>query len=371
MVPDEAVSPMTQGELASHKRKLATAEHLDLVNFLNMLLKLGRVPPELVPSLVETAKRSESFYPDLLAKFIVATGSIALYEACESKFEKAPADLIPVFAKLYSPTIEKRLCDFFYKELQSKEPFPWFDTCLDALTKNGQRVALETLEALDYELGPKANVAKVIASAIEAEGLNDQLDIQRSMRSMLDGLTIHRVSRIRKGLEVLRTRMPASGIDAQAVTSSGPVVDVSNSAGSKDWDVVKDPPAVYAGKAMARAQVHMLNAIELRLLKRYADAGNNYRKAGEALLKAVYAVGANKTKIPTTLENLKTNVKSNMKDNPLPDSIEKAIDALQTFGNLASHDQSDDYFQLSEEVAAVLESSLNALSNWAKTVVRA
>lgn len=360
---------LDKNELASIKRKLSSLNSFELTAYIDSLLDQGKIQIQLVESLVEASNRSQGIYPGLLARCIAATESIAFFDACESKFQNSTIDLIPIFAKFYTKTIERRLCDYFYKELQSKAPFPHFSSCIDALTKNGRELTLETFEALEYEFGPKADLAKVISAAIQ-EGKDGQpLEKHEFLQSLTDKLTIYRLAEIRKAIAILRVNLLSSPTSDRFITQADPVEDIKTPGVSREFEHVKESLEDYVQKALVRAQIHKENAEQLLKLKRYADAGNNYRKSGEAILKAVYVISYRKTKVPTLLDHLKTQLKNHPGD-ILPATIASAIDLVQNIGNLASHDQSDNFFEPNEDLMHGVQVSLETISNWAKSIVK-
>lgn len=332
------------------------------------MLKQGKVRVECVESLVVACNRSPAVYPSLLSRCIVATKSILFFDACESKFENSPENLIPIFESFYSKKIEQRLCHYFHKELQSKEPFLYFDSCICALTKNGRKLTLDTLEVLEFELSPKADLAKVMFAAIQGGTGGELLEVHELLRTMLDRLTIHRLAEIRESIAILQinARVAPSLVGFTSQTQSLP--ESTAHTGSREFEYVLGSRDEYARCAMERSEFHRENAEQLLALKRYADAGNNYRKSAEAILKAVFVIRLQNTKVPTLLDRLKTSLKSSASE-PLPETIGSAIDVVHNIGNLASHDQSDDFFIPNEIIMNAVQDSLRKISNWAKSVI--
>jgi hypothetical protein len=356
-------------EISSIKRQLDLLTSFELVEYLESLLKQDKVRVELVESLVAASNKAQTIYPGLLAKCIVATKSRAFFDACESKFENAPVDLIPIFETFYSKKIEQQLCDYFHKELQSKEPFPHFDSCIHAFKKNGRELTLEILQALEHEYGPKADLAKVIFSATQEAKGEAPLEIDEFLHSLIDGLTIHRLVEIRKTIAALQSNMQSSPTNVSSTIQTQPLPDLKTQGISREYEYVTGSLEDYARNAMERSEVHKHNAEDLLSLSRYADAGNNYRKSAEAILKAVFAIRVQQTKVPNTLDRLKAGFKSSPGQS-LPDTIGAAIEVVQTIGNLASHDQSDTLLKPNAKLMTAVQNSLQAIASWAQSVIK-
>ena len=338
-------SNLLRGELLSYKKQLEYLKELELTHFLELLLKQGRLVPELVMDVAAAARRDESVTPELLAELIKATKSVFLFKSCEERFRRAPNALITVMTAIRLPEVEQGVCDFLYNGFQDGKPFWEFDGALDALIHNGGQKSVDTLEILLFQMADKAGVSKLLSASIVSATEDSPLSIEQGSYLFTDVLLKRRFNAIGIALLNVRTRLAAEG----------------------EMPISPDPLPTSADAHLARAAVHMEKAAEYSRSKLYEPAANSFRNAAEAFCKAVHVLRVNHKKNLTDLEGLKTNLYS---QGDMPEGVRVEVVVLQQYGNFGSHDQAEPTHELDETNIAICFKSIEVVERWAKEKVR-
>ena len=295
------------GQLYSIKRIFQTGDSEKVNSQLKYLLENDLLIPELIPSLLNARQRVYILL-DLLAKAVVKTESSVLFDAAEASF-CMEHELGIVFSVIRRVKLEKRLCDFFDSGCRDPSPYGLFDTTLNALVNFGGELSAEALDSILYELAPRENVAKLVLKS-DAE-IFDSIDAAATRLN--HGLVINRASKIREKRQFLQAR-------------------VNNRDNLPFRSIAKSD----AGACLERAEQHTKDGEEQRCMKRPRTAGNCFRSAGEAYLKAVFLVHLKEQKIPVNLDELINRLSS---INILNDPVKADCAVLKAWGNYVSHDQ--------------------------------
>ena len=347
---------MDRGRFVALKRRISTAQAVTLSELAEELVSLGApIPEDLVAALAERMEQGACVATAAVASLVAASRNRRLYAAArERMLEDTWALITLVRADIPDPAIEKRLRDELYHVFQSSDD-PRRRGILHALQEHGSADCIDDLEAIQYELRPRLQSAK-LAQSIEQEPdrLNPRDDPQRLLQIITRKADLDFGAALETAiLHVRERRTPPA----------------------KEWDVSArvEPPFTLAHSYVQKAEQH--------IAAHDSGAALNYcRKALEASLKSfIKILGLNvkkdgpldKLELPPLIAAINSQV-------ALPKDIRTAIESVQRDSTYGSHDQGvvpeqvltvaiaqaaiDKYLQVEAYLAKVLTESPNLRS---------
>lgn len=354
---------LSRKDILSFRMKLKHGDGIALMEAVEALVKMDQFPGELVPDLVSAAKRTSIVTTTHLVQLAANCASSSLYPALKDIRTFSPLDCATIFKRHYYPDIEESLCAHVYKSARDKDCQDIFSYYFDALKANGRQHTLDTVEVLVDDLHPIAQSNAVISKGLKAvTGGKPELS-QAFLSALESDMMVERYQNAHEVLIVLKEKLEPMESErlAKDVAAAGAKAPAPN--GSISTEPLED-----AHKAIERHKQHRGNADEQRLLKKLDDSMTNYRKAGEALLKAAFLLTVNKRPEPLVLDELRKDLKRLMPAPGLPDSINAAIERIQRFANSPSHDN-DDWLPSTEVGVDAVVESLDAIEKWVRQLL--
>jgi len=332
-------------ELQSLRMKLRRGEGHALMTTAEKLAQLESFPADWVADLVSAVSRDQCISTLQLTPIIERCKSPDLFKAVEGLRSFALIQKSQIFARHYFEDVEEQLCDAVYKTagLEAPNQSGFF---IEALEKNGRHNALETLEALEYDLDPSAKSAMAAENAIKGAAGSGGVDFDTFMQGQIYGLKSGRFAAIRKAIATLRERL--SDEDQSLAGQNTP------------------PKDLYVSKALGRSRDRREEAMRSILLKMNDTAAWQYRKAAEALLKAACVLcDCGKPSNKPSIEDLKGPLKSKK---AIPISILTSVNTIQEVTNFPSHDQEEELVTSEAKLATIVE-CLDGIEKWVRQLM--
>jgi hypothetical protein len=275
-----------------------------------------------------------------------------LFEVFCERFPPNLFDAAELFKMGYGQEyFEDQLCKELYNASNSNGS-RMYSYIFEALSEHGGPKSLEMMAVIKHELFPVNKTNRIVADAIRdeySEGKNfsvgeiEQLITNKFLSDFLP--------RLESAIELLRLRG----------------IQLPDESPNDEASFIQKLP----GRA-ERVEYYMKKAVEL-LPKHPAEALNNMRKATEAICKdvldAAFRSALNPNKIPASgFKGLEDMINRMRKDGLVPTSIESCLGSLQSFGNVASHDQEENPQAISVEMAESTLGHLKTVVEWYRTL---
>jgi hypothetical protein len=276
-------------------------------------------------------------------------------ELFEVLYERIPPnqfDAAELFKMGYGKEVlEDHLCQELYDTSNGKG-LGVYSYIFEALSEHGGPKSLEMMEVIKHELYPVIKTNRIVSDSIR-EGLADENRMSAGEAEQLinERFLSDFSPKLDSAIELLRLR----GIQLQDEPPNAEIF-----------------PAEQSSGRFRRVEFYVKKAREL-LPKHPPEALNNMRKAAEAICKDVldagYRSASNPNRKPAAAFNsLEDMINRLRKDSLIPSSIENCLGSLQSFGNLASHDQEEDPQTISVETAESTLGHLKTVMDWYATL---
>lgn len=294
----------------------------------------------------------------LVTPYLVEHGRSGLYDELCKRVLPDGYEAAELFRSGYGDVdAEQRLCDCLY-QIYLDDANPLRSEILKAMAARGGRRSVDVLEVIVYELDPRVKSRGVVAQALDQSPmLTDEYLLVVSLRSANEFL-----QRAKKTIEEIELRLSREEpVDSQQAHVWTPEAD---SDGQHKTTLIpharRNSVTFYLDKASTLIeQGHSPEAL------------NNMRKACEAILKDL-------------IDESRSDVKGDGKDARPSDAfkgfedliaqarrrkiiqlqVDKYFDALQSFGNFASHDQDIDPATFDNVMAKAAMILMNAVVEW-------
>lgn len=276
----------------------------------------------------ERVKSGTHVLQDDLVRLLVRVRRSSLYELVKDQLFRNQWALLGLYRGEYpDPAIENELVELLYQKAED-DADPARRDIAEAIRDKGTVDTIPVLEAILYDLAPTQNTKKAMANALfDASG--DNLD------SLLAGIVAKSrrefVQLIRQALDAVRERdshqavIPFEGDDSSLIETG--LVENAHQELERARDKTQSDP-IYVVVCLRRGAEAMCKHLYRKL--GLEDKGKPAKKmVMEDLLKPV-------------------------RESDVPDVFKICIQALQPFGNYASHDQDDQFQDLTPKVAQSL-----------------
>jgi hypothetical protein len=276
---------------------------------------------EQVPKIVVSRIDAGAYVLDAsLASLVLQTKDPRLYEKVRDQLFKNEEQMLRLYMGRYpDPEIEYRLCAKLC-EIAAIDGNPLRIYIVEAMREVGTDAALPTLEAIFYDLEPRAKIRQTFADALGVLGN------PRAINEFLKGVEL--------AIEEIKNRMRSEAEPAEASS-----------------------PADLRAKPLSDGN----NTTDLgRKAQLYIDADNPdvavmlLRRGAEAIAKNSYRhLGYEQKGKPARKMMLEELLKS-LKDGGAPEVFTQLLQTLQLFGNFAVHCQDDQSQTITKEIAQAL-----------------
>lgn len=276
----------------------------------------------------------------------------SIYSSIYQKNKPTGFDLAELFKMGYGGReVEEKLGRDLYEAFHSKGT-RLYGHIFEALSEHGGPESLELLEILRFELDPILKTHQIVADSIKAgiaekESLNSDEALQ-----LIDLMWMKDFSKQTESSILL---MKLRGVKP----TQEPVEEDSEGHESRS-------------RRHERTE-HYFNKAKRLLPDHPPEALNNMRKAAEAICKDILdSLFENskdgKSKPAKAFNSLEDMLSMLRRENQIPIHIEKCFSSLQSFGNLASHDQDLDPESITNEMAEPVLAHLQAVITWYETL---
>lgn len=264
-----------------------------------------------------------------------------------------------------SGSTEHKLCQLLEQGFEA-DGNPQRVAIVEALKVHGSRESLELLEEVRFTLEPKWKVQAVLAAGMEKLP-SDALD--RRFLEIVRGALDDFVCLVESAIAEIKQRVAT---DQQ--------VQIKPNVAQASIAPQAEPAKAFQTSSLALAVIHKRQGKVAAYQKKAAgllpdhpsSALTEMRKAAEAICKDLidesqeHAKGAQGKRLDG-LEDMRSELRQ--RKVPIPADADKYFDSVQSFSNLASHDQNLDPAQIDVDVrmAGAMLQILNALVDWYTT----
>lgn len=287
---------------------------------------------------------------------------IELFKSMDEKHHASGFELAELYKLGYGgDEVESRLCKDLY-DAYLRKGVQLYGHILDAMSKRGGTESLEMLQIIKFELDPILKTKQIVVDSIErqideGESLSNEnalnLIENRWLRDFTDAINV-----------AINSITPHCVDSTKATKSNIKEVIQTNTKDSDEADTDKSPNH----QRKLKIQRYLLKAKEL-LPDHPPESLNNSRKAAEAICKDLIEESyksdtSGKLKPSKGFSSLEDMLSEVRRRSLTPSHIDKYLGSIQSFGNLASHDQDDDPESITREMAQSILYHLEAVITW-------
>lgn len=259
----------------------------------------------------------------------------ALFKSLYERIKPGGFDVAQLFNIGYAENgLEDQLCKMLYDAFNEKGSGV-YTHLFEALSVHGGPNSLEMMEVIRHELIPAIKVNKIFSDSLR-EGFSEEKGLSTGeMETLIQNKFLNDFSeKLSSAIQLLRLK----GIKLPDESARNELDEGQALLGRRD-----------------RIDYYMAKA-NILLPDHPPEALTNMRKAAEAISKDILDSTFNKpkngkTKPGKSFSSLEDMINGIRMGGLVPVSIEKCLGTLQTFGNLASHDQEESPENISAEMA--------------------
>ena len=264
--------------------------------------------------------------------------------------------------------IEYRLCAQLY-EIYADNAQPLRRSIVEALVEHGGVKSLEMLEVIKFEIAPDLKSKTVVVNAFNQAGADDEyIDVKKLLYVTLARSLGNFSERVELAITTISKRL--------STPSTAPQTEVKSVLPPSDLieAIPVNQTTVVPHSRMGKVEFYLSKA------EKFKDSDppeslNNARKSAEAICKDLLdestwkatstAQGAKPGEAYVQLEDMLSDLR---RRKVIPAHIDKYLSSLQSFGNLASHDQEIDPEHINSSMAASILLQVRSVVSWFKMV---